>query len=63
MARALEFSPQGGENSGGPKPTEPTNKSGTLADAALVGGMYNTRNEMLVVVALSRIIKSLTDLY
>ena len=30
---------------GGPKTTEPTNKSGTLADAALVGGTQVTSNE------------------
>ncbi len=38
MARDLEFSPLRNENSGGPKYAEPTNKSGALADAALVGG-------------------------
>ena len=39
-ARAPEFPPLRNENSGGPKFAEPTNKSGALADAALVGGTY-----------------------
>ena len=38
MASALEFSPLRNENSGGPNTTEPTNKSGALADAALLRG-------------------------